>query len=208
MDKYQTIAGDAAARVVEKKSEFLAFAACTDTEEQAMAFLHDIKAQHRTARHHVFAYRLHEGARERCSDDGEPAKTAGLPVLNALVCAEVTDCTVVVVRYFGGILLGTGGLVRAYGEAAKNCLAAAKKVCISACVRGVWTVEYPLYETAIKLLAENGAQVQTDAIEFADTVTLPFVLQVQNKPPLQAMIRTLCRGNEKIVFQAPFYAPF
>lgn len=208
MDAYQTIKGTATASITEKKSEFIAFASFTDTEEKAMDFLHTIRAQHRTASHHVFAYRLQSGLRERCSDDGEPAKTAGLPALHALICAEITDCTVVIVRYFGGTLLGTGGLVRAYGEAAKRCLENAETVKISSCVRGTWTVFYPLYETALKLLAEGGAQVDADATQFADAVTLSFMIQTQNSLPLQQNIRTLCRGDEKIAFSAPFYAPF
>ena len=80
----------------------------------AVAFLEQVRAANRTARHNVYAYRLREGNRERYSDDGEPAKTAGTPALEVLQHSGLTDLIVVVTRYFGGVLLGTGGLVRAY----------------------------------------------------------------------------------------------
>ena len=118
MEDYRTIDGRAIAEVEEKHSRFIALAAFADSEEKALAVLEEVRAANRTARHNVYAYVLREGARVRYSDDGEPAKTAGLPVLEAIRHAGLTDCIVVVTRYFGGILLGTGGLVRAYTESA------------------------------------------------------------------------------------------
>ena len=87
--------------------------------------LEHVRAANRTARHTVYAYVLRQGGRTRYSDDGEPAKTAGTPVLEAIGHAGLSDVIVVVTRYFGGILLGTGGLVRAYTAAASGALAAA-----------------------------------------------------------------------------------
>ena len=98
----------------EKKSRFIAALSFADSEEAAVAFLEQVRAANRTARHNVYAYRLREGNRERYSDDGEPAKTAGTPALEVLQHSGLTDLIVVVTRYFGGVLLGTGGLVRAY----------------------------------------------------------------------------------------------
>ena len=118
MRDYTTIQGMATAEIEEKRSRFIANVSFADTEEKALAFLASVRAQHRTARHNVYAYVLREGGRMRYSDDGEPAKTAGLPVLESIQHAGLTDCVVVVTRYFGGILLGTGGLVRAYTAAA------------------------------------------------------------------------------------------
>ena len=115
MEAYKTIQGTAQARIEEKKSEFFAHAAFADTEEKALAFLNGIRAKHRTANHNVYAYILRDGARMRYSDDGEPAKTSGLPTLEAIRHAGLVDCIVVTTRYFGGTLLGTGGLVRRAG---------------------------------------------------------------------------------------------
>ena len=114
MEDYRTIHGTATGEYEEKKSRFIAALSFADSEEAAVAFLEQVRAANRTARHNVYAYRLREGNRERYSDDGEPAKTAGTPALEVLQHSGLTDLIVVVTRYFGGVLLGTGGLVRAY----------------------------------------------------------------------------------------------
>ena len=122
MEDYRTLLGQGTGEYEEKHSRFIGLAQFADTEEKALAVLNGVRAGNRTARHNVYAYVLREGNRTRYSDDGEPAKTAGLPVLEAIRHAGLTDCVVVVTRYFGGILLGTGGLVRAYTQAAKLAL--------------------------------------------------------------------------------------
>ena len=109
MEEYRTIRGTASGEYEEKKSRFIAAAAHVETEAEAVAFLEQIRAANRTARHNVYAYKLRAGNRERYSDDGEPAKTAGTPVLEVIGHSGLTDLIVVVTRYFGGILLGTGG---------------------------------------------------------------------------------------------------
>ena len=114
MEDYRTIRGTATGEYEEKKSRFIAQLSFADSEEKAVAFLEQVRAANRTARHNVYAYRLREGNRERYSDDGEPAKTAGTPALEVLQHSGLTDLVVVITRYFGGVLLGTGGLVRAY----------------------------------------------------------------------------------------------
>ena len=111
MEDYRTIRGTAIGEYEEKKSRFIAQLSFADSEEAAVAFLEKVRAENRTARHNVYAYRLREGNRERYSDDGEPAKTAGTPALEVLQHSGLTDLIVVVTRYFGGVLLGTGGLV-------------------------------------------------------------------------------------------------
>ena len=112
MEDYRTIRGTAVGEYEEKKSRFIAQLSFADSEEAAVAFLEQVRAANRTARHNVYAYRLREGNRERYSDDGEPAKTAGTPALEVLQHSGLTDLIVVITRYFGGVLLGTGGLVR------------------------------------------------------------------------------------------------
>ena len=106
MEDYRTIRGTALGEYEEKKSRFIAQLSFADSEEKAVAFLEQVRAQNRTARHNVYAYRLREGNRERYSDDGEPAKTAGTPALEVLQHSGLTDLIVVVTRYFGGVLLG------------------------------------------------------------------------------------------------------
>ncbi len=106
MAEYRTISGTSTFEYEEKRSRFIGCAAFADTEEKALEVLSRIRAENRTARHNVYAYVLRQGGRSRYSDDGEPAKTAGTPVLEAIGHAGLSDVIVVVTRYFGGILLG------------------------------------------------------------------------------------------------------
>lgn len=119
---WRTVGERASARFTEKKSEFIGSIAPVRTEEEALAFIASVRKQYADAKHNVYAYLLRENNIARFSDDGEPHGTAGLPVLDVLRKADVTDAAVVVTRYFGGILLGTGGLVRAYTQSAKSAL--------------------------------------------------------------------------------------
>lgn len=107
--------------ITEKKSRFIAYLAYVTTEEDAQSFVAQIKKKHYDARHNVYAYILNSGGK-KYSDDGEPSKTAGYPILEMLENEGVTDVVCVVTRYFGGTLLGTGGLIRAYTKSAKDCL--------------------------------------------------------------------------------------
>lgn len=128
-----------------KRSHFLARAARTDTEEEARAFIAAVRSAHRDARHHCSAFTVPvDGALpiERSSDDGEPSGTAGQPILEVLRGSGLTAATVVVTRYFGGTLLGTGGLVRAYSEAASEALDAARRVRVV--TRDLWDVRVPV----------------------------------------------------------------
>ena len=142
----------------EKRSRFIATAAFADTEEKALAVLDRVRAANRTARHNVYAYVLRQGGRTRYSDDGEPAKTAGTPVLEAIGHAGLSDVIVVVTRYFGGILLGTGGLVRAYTAAASGALAAAEIVTMRQIVRCRVRLPYALFEQSQRLVAGGRRQ--------------------------------------------------
>lgn len=111
------------AEIVEKKSRFIGQIFPIHSEEEAQRIVNEIRKKHYDARHHCFAYVLGEKNEiERCSDDGEPSGTAGRPMLDLLVGAGVHDALAVVTRYFGGVLLGTGGLVRAYSAATKEAL--------------------------------------------------------------------------------------
>lgn len=117
---YITVRNTSEFTIVEKKSEFIGVCAPVTTEEEAIAFVNSVKKKHSAARHNVYAYVLRANNTQRFSDDGEPHGTAGMPVLDAIRKAGITDAAVVVTRYFGGILLGTGGLVRAYTAAASG----------------------------------------------------------------------------------------
>ena len=163
MEDYRTIRGTATGEYEEKKSRFIAQLSFADSEEKAVAFLEQVRAANRTARHNVYAYRLREGNRERYSDDGEPAKTAGTPALEVLQHSGLTDLIVVITRYFGGVLLGTGGLVRAYTAAAGGALQNAELVSMRLVVDCRLRVPYAQFEQAQRIIAAAGNGSSTSA---------------------------------------------
>lgn len=203
MQPYQTLHGPAEASITEKKSEFIAAVAPVRTEEEALAFLEAVRAKHRTARHNVYAYLLREGGRIRYSDDGEPAKTAGLPVLEVLQHAGLTDVICVVTRYFGGILLGTGGLVRAYTAAATAALAGARRVSVTPCVRMTVALDYSLYDRALLLAAAAGAK--TEDVQYSDRVTLRLLLADGLQQDLAEKLSELSRGQAVVTVSEVFF---
>ncbi len=117
-DSYYTIAGDAVGEIRERSSRFIAYAYGVKSAAEAEAKVAQLRKEHHSARHWCYAYRIGvEGSVNRVNDDGEPSGTAGRPIMGRLLSAELSDVLVVVVRYFGGILLGTSGLIAAYGDA-------------------------------------------------------------------------------------------
>lgn len=206
MESYHTLGGVAEGRVVEKKSEFLAAAAPAQNEQHALDFLEGIRAAHRTASHNVYAYSLRQDARQRYSDDGEPAKTAGLPVLGVIQHSGLVDCIIVVTRYFGGTLLGTGGLVRAYTAAAQNALAGADILTVRRCLTLTLTLDYAQYEPVRRLLEAQGARVEEPA--FTDKVQLQATLPAEGRPPLEHQLNELLRGEMDSEWSNPFFLPF
>lgn len=206
MEDYRTIAGTATGEYEEKKSRFIASVSYAESEEAALRFLEQVKAANRTARHNVYAYRLQEDNRERYSDDGEPAKTAGLPTLEVIRHSGLTDLVVVVTRYFGGILLGTGGLVRAYTAATQAALERAQIVTVRSLVECSVTVEYPLYEQAQRLIQS----METSTVEpnFTDKVCLKWTMPDGTQHLLAQQLRELTRGMSEMECSEPFYAPF
>ena len=170
MEPYFTIEGTAQAEYEEKKSRFIAQLAHVETEKEALAFLEGVRAANPMARHNVYAYALRDNNRVRYSDDGEPPRTSGLPTLEVLQHAELTDVICVTTRYFGGTLLGTGGLVRAYTTAAQDAVAAAQRIMFAPCRVIDLTVEYSLYDQVKYWIAGQGITVVDTA--FAADVSL------------------------------------
>ena len=211
MSSYTTIEGRAVAEIEEKKSRFIASLAHVETEEEALAFLEEIRAANRMARHNVYAYILRQGGagaagRVRYSDDGEPQKTAGLPTLEVLQHAGLTDVVCVVTRYFGGVLLGTGGLVRAYTTATARALENAEVVTVRSVIELRVTVDYSLYERASLLIQGAGAKLAEP--EFTDRVALRWQMPEGTEGPLLEQLRELTRGGANVSVSKPFYAPF
>ena len=206
MEDYRTLLGQGTGEYEEKHSRFIGLAQFADTEEKALAVLNGVRAGNRTARHNVYAYVLREGNRTRYSDDGEPAKTAGLPVLEAIRHAGLTDCVVVVTRYFGGILLGTGGLVRAYTAAASGALQQAELVSMRLVVDCSVRVSYAQFEQAQRIIA--AAETRLDEPVFDDAVTLCWRMPAGQEGALCTALNELTRGGAEVEISKPQYAPF
>lgn len=158
--------------ITEKKSRFIAYLAYVTTEGDAQSFVAQIKKKHYDARHNVYAYILNSGGK-KYSDDGEPSKTAGYPILEMLENEGVTDVVCVVTRYFGGTLLGTGGLIRAYTKSAKDCLekAGVKKMILCDTVNLTFDYAY-LNKIEHMLKTEN---LVTKDKTFLENVTLTVI---------------------------------
>lgn len=209
MASYLTIDGCAQAEIEEKKSRFIAQLCHVETEEEALTFLEEIRQKHRMARHNVYAYILRgSGAtpRIRYSDDGEPQKTAGLPTLQVIEHAGLTDLIVVVTRYFGGTLLGTGGLVRAYTQATQAGIEAAKQVTISQCIDITITLAYPLYDQFVHLL--NNFEAKVISTHYTDTVTVVVRMLAGTEDPFYKALTELMHGKENVSATKPFDAAF
>ena len=206
MEDYRTVRGTATGEYEEKKSRFIAQLSFADSEEAAVAFLEQVRTANRTARHNVYAYRLRAGNRERYSDDGEPQKTAGLPTLQTLQHAGLTDIACVVTRYFGGTLLGTGGLVRAYTQATQSAIAKSKRVTVSVCIDITLRIAYPLYDQTVRIAAECNAK--TLDTQYADTVTLTLRMLDGTQESFLTKVTELCHGQEDIDISKPLNAIF
>ena len=192
MDSYKTIEGTAQAEYEEKKSRFIGQVAHVETEEEAVAFLEGVRSANPMARHNVYAYVLRANNRVRYSDDGEPARTSGLPTLSVIEHAELKDVICVTTRYFGGTLLGTGGLVRAYTKAAQDAFAAARIVTFAQCCDIVVSVDYPLYDQLNHWLTSQDIQILDTA--FAADVTVEIRVLASEAAAIEAAITELTHG--------------
>ena len=166
---YITLEKEASASFVEKKSEFIGYACPCKTEQEALDFIAKIRKKHADAKHNVYAYQIKENNIARFTDDGEPQGTAGMPVLDIIRKTGFTDACIVVTRYFGGILLGTGGLVRAYSHAAKLAAEAAHVITYERFITCEIICDYADYD---KIRASyQGVGLMVDSVGFAADVT-------------------------------------
>ncbi len=172
---YKTIYEQAQDSFVEKKSEFIGHIAPVKTPEEAAAFIELIRSQNRKARHNVYAYILRDKNTSRYSDDGEPQGTGGVPVLDVLKKAGLTDVCVVVTRYFGGVLLGANGLVRAYSQGCKIAVNAARIMHMHECSRFEFSCDYNMYGKVSYVLPDF--EVIKEKEDFADVVNISVLVK-------------------------------
>ncbi|MEE0930981.1 MAG: YigZ family protein [Acutalibacteraceae bacterium] len=192
-NSYKTVLKEANDEFIEKRSRFIGYCKPVSTEEEALEFINKIKTKHWDARHNVYAYCLREGQIKRYSDDGEPQGTAGVPVLDVLVKSNLTDLVVVVTRYFGGVLLGAGGLVRAYSHSAKIATEASSIVTMQQCAVCTLTCDYNQYGKVSSLIPQCGGFV--DNSDFGSEVEMSFHIAPVNLEMLKKSLADATCGE-------------
>ena len=194
-NEYYTAAGTGSCEIVEKKSRFLGLAVPLETEEAAQGVLDRVRKEHYKARHHCYAFVLGEGgALRRSSDDGEPQGTAGAPILQVIDRKGCTNVLIVVTRYFGGTLLGTGGLVRAYTQAAAGALSDAGIVLRCRCSVLEASLPYAYYDRLQHYLQEH-PRILCGTPAFGAEITLRMTVRSEDKDTLTKDLSSLTGRN-------------
>ncbi|MBC7766179.1 MAG: YigZ family protein [Hyphomonadaceae bacterium] len=190
---YKTVLKEVTAQIIEKKSRFIATVLPIKNEQQAIDYIQKIKTRHWDASHNVYAYKLGEHQLMRYSDDGEPSGTAGIPVLEIIKKEGLTDVLVVVTRYFGGTLLGAGGLVRAYGKSAKEGLHAAGMITMRLCEVIALQMAYTLLGKVQSEILAHKHYVQD--ILYTDDVEMTVLCQTEHVQALQKQLVECTNGR-------------
>lgn len=198
MQEYKTVEKEASDFFIEKKSKFIGYAKPVKTQEEAVEFISKIKSKHWDATHNVYAYVLRENNIQRYSDDGEPSGTAGVPVLDVMLKESLVDVCVVATRYFGGTLLGAGGLVRAYSHTSKIALEAAEIITMAQCSVMSAEVDYSFYDRLNILLSDFSAVILNTS--FSDKVCVEFSVKENIVDLLNAKLIDVSNGKYALKF--------
>ena len=204
MSEYFIPAGDGEAEFTEKRSSFLGHVRMVETEDEAKTFVAEMKKKYYDARHNCWCYIIKDGA-VRYSDDGEPQGTAGIPMLEVLKREGVTNVVCVVTRYFGGVLLGTGGLLRAYTKSAKDALDAAGISVVRRWIKAELPCTYSLLERLkLECTAANG--VVSD-VEYSTDVCLKLLLPEDGVEDFSRRVADVTAGTSKLAIIGEVYKP-
>lgn len=198
MQEYKTVEKEASDFFIEKKSKFIGYAKPVKTQEDALEFISKIKSKHWDATHNVYAYVLRENNIQRYSDDGEPSGTAGVPVLDVMLKESLVDVCVVATRYFGGTLLGAGGLVRAYSHTSKIALEAAGIITMAQCSVMSAEVDYSFYDRLNILLSDFSAVILNTS--FSDKVCVEFSVKENIVDSLNSKLIDVSNGKYALKF--------
>lgn len=204
MSEYIIPAGYGEAEYIDKKSRFIGQVQHAESVSEAVAFVESVRRKHADATHNVWAYVLADG-QMRWSDDGEPGGTSGQPTLNVFRSANVCDVVCVVTRYFGGILLGSGGLVRAYSKAASMALEAAGRARMAEWQSVAVECSYAHYERLRRLLEGEGAQDM--AGDFAEFVTVTCLLPAGVPEQIGGRITDMTAGGARMSVLGSVFRP-
>ncbi|MEG1557526.1 MAG: YigZ family protein [Oscillospiraceae bacterium] len=204
-DSYITVSGIGESEITEKRSRFVGICAAVSSQSEALDFIASFKQSHKAATHWVFAYKLRQDNLMRYSDDGEPQGTAGLPLLDALERRRIFDAVIVVTRYFGGTLLGTGGLVRAYSETAALTLENAGLLTMKMCAHYELCCDYAMYDRVLHMLCSLGAKVGESF--FAERIKIEVTVMSTEKAEFESTVNELMRGCKALSLVEEKYAP-
>ena len=193
---FQSIENESIAEIIVKKSKFIATLYEANSKDEAEKILQNVRKKYFDAKHHCYAYIIEKI--EKCSDDGEPSGTAGAPLLALLKSAKLKNVIIIVTRYFGGILLGTGGLVRAYTESAKNAIENAKIVCKDYGVQFEIEISYNNLKE-IQFICKN-LDISIIKIEYQENVKLLLESTFEAKKELEKSNKILSQREIKQLF--------
>lgn len=204
MDSYKTIKVESCEKFVEKHSKFICAAKPVKTEEEALDFIKIKKEKYFNATHNVYAYIIRDQNIMRYSDDGEPQGTAGIPVLNVIKKNSIFDAVVVITRYFGGILLGSGGLVRAYSHSANMALETGKIILMRKCVLLSINCDYSEYAKIYSLISSYESKIIDNY--FLDKITIIFYILEDNIDRFNVNLSEITSGkiNAEIIKETYF----
>ena len=204
---YLSLSGECVTQKVIEKSKFIATSRHVCSEEEAKAFIAEISKKYSDATHNCYAYISDNlGNFPRFSDDGEPQGTAGMPMLEVLKNNKLFEVAVVVTRYFGGIKLGAGGLVRAYAGAVAENLVAAQKVLYETCSESIYTVDYSNVDAIMRFFAENGADVINT--EYLNEVYFTVAIKKSVEEQFNSSLINTLNGRVRIKKLREYFFPF
>ena len=205
LPEFKTICEPGQFKETQKRSKFLSFAFPVSSEEEVRSHLKKLQSEFYDAKHIVYAYKLYSSNIQKFSDDGEPSGTGGVPVMNIIKSFGLDNILVAVVRYFGGILLGTAGLREMYASGAKGAILNSTITYVEKCVRSVITTDYGNYGKILNILSDKNAKIFST--DYAESVRMDFCVAEIDFGEVQKKINSIMQGREVIKFIDNIFIP-
>lgn len=205
LPEFKTICEPGQFKETQKRSKFLSFAFPVSSEEEVRSHLKKLQSEFYDAKHIVYAYKLYSSNIQKFSDDGEPSGTGGVPVMNIIKSFGLDNILVAVVRYFGGILLGTAGLREMYASGAKRAILNSTITYVEKCVRSVITTDYGNYGKILNILSDKNAKIFST--DYAESVRIDFCVAERDFGEVQKKINSIMQGREVIKFIDNIFIP-
>lgn len=207
IEKYKSVAGETVTEKIIEKSRFITVTRHICGDEEAKAFISEVGKKHAAATHNCYAYVADDlGNLLRFSDDGEPQGTAGMPMLEVLRANDLRQTAAVVTRYFGGIKLGAGGLVRAYSGCVAENIAAAKKVLYQTCAESEYFVDYPEVDAAMRFFGKEECNVINTG--YSDKVCFTVAVKKENEENFNSALSNFLNGRVAVIKKREYFFPF